>query len=201
MVRHFTFITTVLVVMGLLTHIDAKAQGQDANHKWNGNPISSIADQTDEDMNTVYLYNVGTGKFLNTGSYWGTVAIGFNVGMTIHVKKHNGFYKMEGPLGTSAGNLIAFGRRKDTPGFTNPINYNHVYVDRGIDFDNTKIQNPYCTENHHINGVIDWTFTETSYGSRTYNISFVNDEKRQGYPGKRYLQMERNKHNPLAELI
>lgn len=56
MVRHFTFITTVLVVMGLLTHIDAKAQGQDANHKWNGNPISSIADQTDEDMNTVYLY-------------------------------------------------------------------------------------------------------------------------------------------------
>ena len=195
MVRHFTFITTVLVVMGLLTHIDAKAQGQDANHKWNGNPISSIADQTDEDMNTVYLYNVGTGKFLNTGSYWGTVAIGFNVGMTIHVKKHNGFYKMEGPLGTSAGNLIAFGRRKDTPGFTNPINYNHVYVDRGIDFDNTKIQNPYCTENHHINGVIDWTFTETSYGSRTYNISFVNDEKRQGYPGKRYLQMERNKHS------
>lgn len=50
MVRHFTFITTVLVVMGLLTHIDAKAQGQDQHHLWIGNPLNKIVDKGDTDM-------------------------------------------------------------------------------------------------------------------------------------------------------
>ena len=105
MVRHFTFITTVLVVMGLLTHIDAKAQGQDQHHLWIGNPLNKIVDKGDTDMGTVYLYNVGTGKFLNTGSYWGTAVVGFNVGMTTHVlstSKPN-TYKMTGPLVTTEG--------------------------------------------------------------------------------------------------
>ena len=193
MARHFTFITAALVVLGLLTHTGAKAQGQDANHLWIGNPLNSIVDKTDDDMGTVYLYNVGTGKYLNTGSYWGTVAIGFNVGMTIHVKKNGNYYKMEGPLGTGAGSLIAFGRRKDTPGHTNNINYNRVYVDRGTEFDHQVISNPYGT-GKHLNGIIDWTFTEVSSGSNTYNISFYNDEN-QGYPGTRYLQMQRNGHS------
>ena len=69
MARHFTFITTALIVLGLLTHTGAKAQGQDEHHVWKGNPLSNIVDKTD-DMGTVYLYNVGTGKYLNTGSYW-----------------------------------------------------------------------------------------------------------------------------------
>ena len=193
MARHFTLITIALFILGLFSHTGAMAQGQDQHHKWKGNPISNVADKSDEDMNTVYLYNVGTGKFLNTGSYWGTVAVGFNVGMPIHIKNNgSGRYKMEGPLGTSAGNLIAFGRRMDTPGYNNNINYNRVYVDRGIDFDNTEIKNPYCTKTHHINGIIDWTFTETYSGSRTYNISFNNDEKHQGYYGKHYLRLEKN---------
>ena len=46
-------------------------------HQWNGNPINSVVNHSDDDMGTVYLYNVGTGKFLNAGSYWGTVVIGF----------------------------------------------------------------------------------------------------------------------------
>lgn len=193
MARHFTLITIALFILGLFSHTGAMAQGQDQHHKWKGNPISNVADKSDEDMNTVYLYNVGTGKFLNTGSYWGTVAVGFNVGMPIHIKNNgSGRYKMEGPLGTSAGNLIAFGRRMDTPGYNNNINYNRVYVDRGIEFDNTKIKNPYCKQTLHINGIIDWTFTETYSGSRTYNISFNNDEKHQGYYGKHYLRLEKN---------
>ncbi|QUB85970.1 hypothetical protein [Prevotella fusca] len=192
MARHFTLITIALFILGLFSHTGAMAQGQDGNHIWNGNSIDDVADKSDEDMNTIYLYNVGTKKFLNTGSYWGTVAVGFNVGMPIHIKKKNGYYQMEGPLGTSAGNLIAFGRRMDTPGYNNNINYNRVYVDRGIEFDNTKIKNPYCKQTLHINGIIDWTFTETYSGSRTYNISFNNDENLQGYYGKHYLRLEKN---------
>ena len=88
MVRHFTLITIALFILGLFSHTGAMAQGQDGNHIWKGNSISNVADKSDEDMNTIYLYNVGTKKFLNTGSYWGTVAIGFNVGMPIHIKKN-----------------------------------------------------------------------------------------------------------------
>lgn len=192
MARHFTLITIALFILGLFSHTGAMAQGQDQYHKWVGNSINDVADKSDEDMNTVYLYNVGTGKFLNTGSYWGTVVVGFNVGMPIHVKYNgSGKYKMEGPLGTGAGSLIAFGRRKDTPGHKNKINYNRVYVDRGTEFDHAKTDNPYGT-GKHLNGIIDWKFTETSHGSKTYYITFVNDEKKEGYYGEHSLRMERN---------
>ena len=97
MVRRFT-LTTILVVVGLLVHVSVKAQGQDEHHLWKGNPLENIVDKTD-DMGTVYLYNVGTGKFLNTGSYWGTVVIGFNVGMTTYVQRTTipNTYTMTGP--------------------------------------------------------------------------------------------------------
>ncbi|MGP1492609.1 MAG: adhesin [Prevotella fusca] len=194
MARHFTLITIALFILGLFSHTGAMAQGQDSKHIWNGNSIDDVADKSDEDMNTIYLYNVGTKKFLNTGSYWGTVAIGFNVGMPIHIKNYgSGKYKMEGPLGTSAGNLIAFGRRRDTPGPENHINYNHVYVDRGIEFDHSKVPNNYGS-GKHPNGIIDWTFTETYHGSKTYCISFYNEED-QGYKGTHCLRMDRREYS------
>lgn len=179
----------------------SKAQGQNEKHQWNGNPISSVANNQNEDLGTVYLYNVGTGKFLNTGSYWGTVAVGFKVGMTIHILKNGSHYKMRGPLATTEGNLIAFGRRMDTPGYNKEMNYNNVYVDRGVDYDNTKFgtPNPYCSVDHHINGIINWDFTEVTPGSNTYYISFDNDED-QGYKGKRCLQMRRNGKNKTNKL-
>ena len=169
----------------------SRAQGQNKKHQWNGNPISSVANNQNEDLGTVYLYNIGTGKFLNTGSYWGTVAVGFKVGMTIHILKNDSHYKMRGPLATTEGNLIAFGRRMDTPGYDKIMNYNNVYVDRGVDYDNTQsgTPNPYCKVPHHINGIIDWDFIEVTPGSKTYYISFKNDED-QGYKGTRYLQMK-----------
>nr|WP_311150754.1 adhesin [uncultured Prevotella sp.] len=186
MARHFTFITTALIVLGLLTHTGAKAQGQDANHVWKGNPLSDIVDKTD-DMGTVYLYNVGTGKYLNTGSYWGTVVIGFNVGMTTHVQKtsETGVYTMTGPLETTEGKYIAFGRQMDTPGNTNPINYNRVYVDRGVDFIDS------YTNTNHKNGILKWKIEKTSDGGNTYYIHCTNDETRAGMGGEIYLSMAR----------
>ena len=180
-----------------------KAQGQNPHsHEWNGNSIVSVANSTNEDIKTAYLYNVGTGQYLNAGSYWGTVVVGYGVGMPINISESptSGKYRMQGPQATTEGRNIAFGRRKDTPGYTDPINYNHVYVDRGVDYDLSKTPNPYTTEAHHINGILDWEFVETHLGSKTYKIRFYNDEHNQGYGGTRYLQMKSVGHSNTSPL-
>jgi hypothetical protein len=161
------------------------AQGQDADFHWVGNSVHDVADVTDEDQGTVYLYNVGTGKYLNTGSYWGTVVVGFNVGMTTTIKTSAtpGYYQMIGPLVTTEGKNIAFGRQMDTPGPDNIINYNRVYVDRGVSHTDE------FTHTTHPNGILDWKFTETSPGSKTYYIHCTNDETRAGMGGEIYLTM------------
>ena len=175
-----------------------KAQGQHpSTHEWIGNSISTVVTSTNEDIKNVYLYNIGTGKYLNAGSYWGTVVVGFGVGMPINITKSptSGKYRMQGSQVTTEGNNIAFGRRKDTPGYNDSFNYNNVYVDRGVDYDLSKTPNPYTQEPHHINGILDWEFEETSSGSKTYKIRFYNDELDQGFGGVRYLKMKNAGHN------
>ena len=167
------------VFLFLAIPIQSMAQGQDAKHHWNGNPINSVVNHSDDDMGTVYLYNVGTGKFLNAGSYWGTVVIGFNIGMTVHIQ----YYTMTGPLVTTEGKYIAFGRQMDTPDPNNIINYNRVYVDRGVNWTDQ------WSGQEHKNGILDWEIKETSNGSRTYYISCYNDESRANMQGKIFLTM------------
>ena len=80
------------------------AQGQDENYKWIGNSISNIVDNSNTDMNTVYLYNVGTGKYLNIGSNWGTSVSAYDVGMPIILTRNgDGTYRIQGSLATSDG--------------------------------------------------------------------------------------------------
>lgn len=173
------------VFLFLAIPIQSMAQGQDAKHHWNGNPINSVVNHSDDDMGTVYLYNVGTGKFLNAGSYWGTVVIGFNIGMTVHIQNStkSGYYTMTGPLVTTEGKYIAFGRQMDTPDPNNIINYNRVYVDRGVNWTDQ------WSGQEHKNGILDWEIKETSNGSRTYYISCYNDESRANMQGKIFLTM------------
>lgn len=192
------FSTLVLLALFACAPTALKAQGQDPNtHLWNGNPINSVSNATNPDIKTVYLYNVGTGQYLNAGSYWGTVVVGFSVGMPINISKSptSGKYRMQGSQATTEGRNIAFGRRKDTPGYSDPINYNHVYVDRGVDYDISQTPNPYAKEAHHINGILDWEFVETQPGSKTYWIRFYNDEQSQGFGGTRYLKMVKERHS------
>lgn len=153
------------------------AQGQNGNHQWVGNSISTVINNSDADMNTVYLYNVGTHKFLNVGSYWGTSVSAYNVGMPIKVTNgDNGLYRMQGVTNTPEGNNIAFGRRMDTQD-DNTVSWNRVYCDRS-----TQI-------NGHNNGIRDWKFEETSVGSKTYKISCFNDEWQYYMHGDRYLHV------------
>ena len=157
----------------------AMAQGQDKDtHQWNGNPISSVLSATDNDMKTAFLYNVGTGKFLNVGSYWGTSVCAYDVGMYINFSSSNNSnypYRMQGELKTPEGDYLAFGRHMDTSD-SNPVSWNRVYCDRGTYY------------NGHINGIIDWKFEETSTGSKTYKISCLNNEN-EGMYGTRYLRV------------
>ena len=153
-------VITLVLLLGL--SVKSYAQGQDAQHEWKGNSIEDIINASDPDMQTVYLYNVGTHKFLNAGSYWATVTIGYNVGMALHIKRSAtiaGRYNMTGDTQTSEGSTIAWGRKQDTTleGRKNPINYNNVYVDRGV-------KNIY--NGNKINGIIDWIFKETHSGSK-----------------------------------
>lgn len=159
----------IVLVFFLALFSKIYAQGQDNNHEWNGNSVESIVKATNSDMKTVYLYNVGTHKFINAGSYWATVTIGYTVGMGLHIQKSPtvaGWYKMTGETETTEGSTIAWGRKKDTLRPDNPINYNHVYVDRGKD--------------GVVNGVIDWCFAKVPGKSKTYTIHCINDEHLSG---------------------
>lgn len=162
----------------LSTPCSLMAQGQDANHNWIGNSVSSVTDTNDSDMKTVYLYNVGTGKFLNVGSYWGTSVSAYNVGMPIEMTQNGSKYKMKGPLRTPQGENIAFCRRTDTRD-GNRVSWNRVYCDRG---------NEHFYPNH-VNGILDWTFDETYPGSKTYTIHCFNTETTEGMYGNRYLRV------------
>lgn len=174
----------IVLVFFLALFSKIYAQGHDNNHEWNGNSVESIVKATNSDMKTVYLYNVGTHKFINAGSYWATVTIGYTVGMGLHIQKSPtvaGWYKMTGETETTEGSTIAWGRKKDTPRPDNPINYNHVYVDRGKD--------------GVVNGVIDWCFAKVPGKSKTYTIHCINDEHLSGSEamgGDIYLQLERS---------
>ncbi|WP_315172346.1 hypothetical protein [Alloprevotella tannerae] len=181
-------VITLVLLLGLSVK-KSYAQGQDAQHVWKGNSIEDIINAGDPDMQTVYLYNVGTHKFINAGGYWATVTIGYNVGMALHIKKstkHGAYYNITGDTQTSEGSTIAWGRKQDTTpdGQKNPINYNNVYVDRGTVVD---------PATHKLNGIIDWEFEETYIGSKTYTIHCFNDEVLSGNEnmhGKIYLQLE-----------
>lgn len=172
----------IVLVFFLALFSKIYAQGQDNKHEWKGNSIEDVVNASEPDMKTVYLYNVGTHKFINAGSYWATVTIGYNVGMALHIQKSKtpgSYYNMKGDTQTSEGSTLAWGRQKDTPGKDNPINYNHVYVDRG--------------NKNMVNGIIDWIFQETYHGSKTYTIHCYNDEKLKGKENKQgniYLRLQ-----------
>ena len=192
MVMRNIFISLVIIIIPFV----AKAQGQDPNtHEWNGNQISSVLNASEEDMKQVYLYNVGTKRFLNTGSCWGTSVSAYNVGMPIIIESKSGpkpyplnnnpyqeyNYVMKGFQQTVEGTYISFGRWRDTndhdQGPNGEITYNRVYCDR-------KLPN-----NGTANGIPYWKFTETHNGSNVYKIHCFNNESGYDMYGEFYLKV------------
>ena len=103
------FLMLVLTVLLSSISINVKAQGQDANFHWKGNDISTVIGNSNPDMNKVYLYNVGTGKYLNVGDVWGTSINAYNVGLELTLNSVGpDTYTIQGALTTTDGNFLGF---------------------------------------------------------------------------------------------
>lgn len=99
----------VLTVLLSSISINVKAQGQDGNFHWVGNDISTVIGNPNPDMNKVYLYNVGTGKYLNVGDVWGTAINAYNVGLELELHSvGTDTYTIQGALTTTDGNFLGF---------------------------------------------------------------------------------------------
>lgn len=99
----------VLTVLLSSISINVKAQGQDAYFHWIGNDISTVIGNSNADMNKVYLYNVGTGKYLNVGDVWGTAINAYDVGLELKLNSVGAdTYTIQGALTTTDGNFLGF---------------------------------------------------------------------------------------------
>lgn len=99
----------VLTVLLSSISINVKAQGQDANYQWVGNDISTVIGNSNPDMNKVYLYNVGTRKYLNVGDVWGTSINAYNVGLELKLNSVGpDTYTIQGALTTTDGKFLGF---------------------------------------------------------------------------------------------
>ena len=114
----------------------------------------SFADKT----KVLFLYNVGTGKFLNVGGYWGSCAGLYDYGKAIWVDYVNSKFKFTVNNGNDTGNTLGFllGDSETDNG---------VFVDRGnaygeAAFTNWTIE---AVPNDAHNTV--WIYTEKTEGS------------------------------------
>lgn len=171
----------VLTVLLSSISINVKAQGQDAYFHWKGNDISTVIGNSNPDMNKVYLYNVGTGKYLNVGDVWGTSINAYNVGLELKLNSVGpDTYTIQGALTTTDGNYLGFPFVKANEDNTDKRpNWNRVFCDRK-------------TDNANVNWIIKKAsiYSETN---KTYTLCCDNSSVPSGYvqpeivKGKRYL--------------
>ena len=124
----------VLTVLLSSISINVKAQGQDANYQWKGNDISTVIGNSNPDMNKVFLYNVGTGKYLNVGDVWGTAINAYNVGSGLKLSRvGTDTYTIQGSLTTTDGNLLGFPYVKTSDNTVDrQSSWDRVFCDRKI---------------------------------------------------------------------
>ena len=135
------FLTLGLIVLLSSLSINVKAQGQDGNFKWIGNdPSTVIANTTNQDMNKVYLYNVGTGKYLNVGDVWGTAINAYNVGLELELNSvGTDTYTIQGALTTTDGKFLGFPYVKSGEDNTDQqSSWDRIFCDRTINNANVK---------------------------------------------------------------
>ena len=179
----------VLTVLLSSISINVKAQGQDANFHWVGNDISTVIGNPNPDMNKVYLYNVGTGKYLNVGDVWGTAINAYNVGLSVKLNSvGTDTYTIQGALTTTDGNFMGFPYVKSNENNADKqSSWDRVFCDRK-------------TDNANVNWIIK---KASSYSStnRTYTLCCDNSTVPTGYvqpeivKGKRYLVVKSGASN------
>ena len=176
------FLMLVLTVLLSSISINVKAQGQDANFHWIGNDISTvIGNSIPDDMKKVYLYNVGTGKYLNVGDVWGTAINAYNVGLELKLNSVGpDTYTIQGALTTTDGNYLGFPYVSSADNIPDKqSSWDRVFCDR-------------TTENANVKWIIK---RANSYGenNKTYTLYCNNSADKNGHEqpdivkGVRYL--------------
>lgn len=171
----------VLTVLLSSISINVKAQGQDANYQWVGNDISTVIANSNADMNKVYLYNVGTGKYLNVGDVWGTAINAYNVGLELKLNSVGpDTYTIQGALTTTDGNYLGFPYVKsDEQTDDKQSSWDRIFCDRK-------------TDNANVNWIIKKA-SSYSAANKTYTLYCDNSIVPSGYvqpeivKGNRYL--------------
>lgn len=179
----------VLTVLLSSISINVKAQGQDGSFHWVGNDISTVIGNPNPDMNKVYLYNVGTGKYLNVGDVWGTAINVYNVGLSVNLNSvGTDTYTIQGALTTTDGNFMGFPyvSSADTIPDKQP-SWDRVFCDRK-------------TDNANVNWIIKKA-SSYSTTNRTYTLCCDNSTVPSGkvqpaiVKGKRYLVVKSGASN------
>lgn len=171
----------VLTVLLSSISINVKAQGQDGSFHWVGNDISTVIGNSNPDMNKVYLYNVGTGKYLNVGDVWGTAINAYNVGLSVKLNSVGpDTYTIQGAQTTTDGKFLGFPyvSSADTIPDKQP-SWDRVFCDR-------------MPENANVKWIIKQA-SSYSESNRTYTLCCDNSTVPSGkvqpaiVKGKRYL--------------
>ena len=175
------FLMLVLTVLLSSISINVKAQGQDGSFHWKGNDISTVIGNSNPDMNKVYLYNVGTGKYLNVGDVWGTAINAYNVGLELKLNSVGpDTYTIQGALTTTDGNYLGFPYVSSADNIPDKqSSWDRVFCDR-------------TTENANVKWIIK---RANSYGenNKTYTLYCNNSADKNGHEqpdivkGVRYL--------------
>lgn len=180
----------VLTVLLSSISINVKAQGQDANYQWVGNDISTVIGNSNPDMNKVYLYNVGTGKYLNVGDVWGTAINAYNVGLSVQLNSVGAdTYTIQGALTTTDGNYLGFPYvASDENTDDKQSSWDRVFCDRKTDNANVKWiikrANSYSETNKTYTLCCDNSTVPSGYVKNKPGIVYVQPEI---VKGKRYL--------------
>ncbi len=180
----------VLTVLLSSISINVKAQGQDAtNFQWIGNDISTVIANPNADMNKVYLYNVGTGKYLNVGDVWGTSINAYNVGLELKLNSvGTDTYTIQGTLTTIDGQYLGFPYVKsDEQTADKQSSWDRVFCDRK-------------PENANVKWIIKKA-SSYSATNKTYTLCCDNSTVPSGYvqpeivKGERYLVVKSGASN------
>jgi len=172
------FLMLVLTVLLSSISINVKAQGQDGSFHWVGNDISTVIGNPNPDMNKVYLYNVGTGKYLNVGDVWGTAINAYNVGLSVKLNSvGTDTYTIQGALTTTDGTYLGFPYvTSDDNNADKQSSWDRIFCDRN-------------TTNANVNWIIKKA-SSYSATNRTYTLCCDNSTVPAGYvkPGIGYVQ-------------
>lgn len=179
----------VLTVLLSSISINVKAQGQDGSFHWVGNDISTVIGNPNPDMNKVYLYNVGTGKYLNVGDVWGTAINAYNVGLSLELNSVGAdTYTIQGALTTTDGTYLGFPYvTSDDNNADKQSSWDRIFCDRN-------------TTNANVNWIIKKA-SSYSTTNRTYTLCCDNSTVPTGYEqpeivkGKRYLVVKSGASN------